>query len=288
MSTGLLLFSFWCPTVCAKNINQQLDANVSVLEFVGVSWATCVKHREPLRWSCGLQNQNSGLKDPKTVIDNVSSERPRVALDSIYLCSFIEILCSFLVASSGCWTHFKNCNYETGVVAAFKLELLTRLGRRGCVRCPWCPVFFVKLKMLQTNAFLKDQHSRTVGEISVGLSLLLNKKTPKLFQIPENWDSVLVKVLDAMDVVGSIHSERDAVQAAVAHHAGEAVRVVGLPRSPQDAFHDGLTADGAGLQGVLQTQTHTHTPPQLHNQPDDECGDSDDSFQKALWVLVYN
>lgn len=63
-----------------------------------------------------------------------------------------------------------------------------------------------------------------------------------------------------MDVVGSIHSERDAVQAAVAHHAGEAVRVVGLPRSPQDAFHDGLTADGAGLQGVLQTQTHTHTP----------------------------
>lgn len=62
-----------------------------------------------------------------------------------------------------------------------------------------------------------------------------------------------------MDVVGSVHGERDAVQAAVAHHAGEAVRVVGLPRSPQDAFHDGLTADGAGLQGVLQTQTHTHT-----------------------------
>lgn len=89
-----------------------------------------------------------------------------------------------------------------------------------------------------------------------------------------------MKVLDAMDVVGSIHGERDAVQAAVAHHAGEAVRVVGLPCSPQDALHDGLTADGAGLQGVLRT--HTHTPTQLHNRPDDECGDSDDSFQKAL------
>lgn len=68
-----------------------------------------------------------------------------------------------------------------------------------------------------------------------------------------------MKVLDAMDVVGSVHGEGDAVQAAVAHHAGEAVRVVGLPCSPQDALHDGLTADGAGLKGVLQTQTHTDT-----------------------------
>lgn len=60
-----------------------------------------------------------------------------------------------------------------------------------------------------------------------------------------------MKVLDAVDVVGSVHGERDAVQAAVAHHAGEAVRVVGFPCSPQDALHDGLTADGAGLKGVL-------------------------------------
>lgn len=61
---------------------------------------------------------------------------------------------------------------------------------------------------------------------------------------------LLVKVLDAVDVVGSIHSERDAVQTAVAHHASEAVRVVGFPCGSQDALHDGLTADGAGLQGV--------------------------------------
>lgn len=59
-----------------------------------------------------------------------------------------------------------------------------------------------------------------------------------------------MKVLDAVDVVGSIHGEGDAVQAAVAHHAGEAVRVVGFPCSPQDALHDGLTADVAGLKGV--------------------------------------
>lgn len=70
---------------------------------------------------------------------------------------------------------------------------------------------------------------------------------------------LLVEVLDAVDVVGGVHGERDAVQAAVAHHAGEAVGVVGFPRGPQDALHDGLTADGAALQGVLQTpNTQTH------------------------------
>lgn len=67
----------------------------------------------------------------------------------------------------------------------------------------------------------------------------------------QNLKNTLVKVLDAVDVVGSIHGEGDAVQAAVAHHAGEAVRVVGFPCSPQDALHDGLTADVAGLKGVL-------------------------------------
>lgn len=68
-----------------------------------------------------------------------------------------------------------------------------------------------------------------------------------------------MKVLDAVDLVGRVDGERDAVQAAVAHHAGEAVGVVGLARRPQDALHDGLAADGAGLQGILQAHTHTHT-----------------------------
>lgn len=62
---------------------------------------------------------------------------------------------------------------------------------------------------------------------------------------------ILMKVLNAVDVVGRVHGERDAVQTAVTDHAGEAVRVVGFPCSPQDALHNGLTADGAGLEGVL-------------------------------------
>lgn len=62
----------------------------------------------------------------------------------------------------------------------------------------------------------------------------------------------LVEVLDAVDVVGRVHGEGDAVQAAVAHHAGEAVGVVGVLRGPEDPLHDGLAADGARLQGFLQ------------------------------------
>lgn len=73
-----------------------------------------------------------------------------------------------------------------------------------------------------------------------------------------------MEVLDAVDVVGGVHGERDPVQAAVTHHAGEAVGVVGLPGGPQDALHDGLAAYGAGLQGVLHKQTHTQvTHPNL-------------------------
>lgn len=76
-----------------------------------------------------------------------------------------------------------------------------------------------------------------------------------------------MEVLDAVDVVGGVHGEGDPVQAAVTHHAGEAVGVIGLPRGPQDALHDGLTADGAGLQGVLRTCTQTHTNKHMVTQP---------------------
>lgn len=66
-----------------------------------------------------------------------------------------------------------------------------------------------------------------------------------------------MEVLDAVDLVGRVDGERNAVQAALAHHAGEAVGVVGLSCGPQDALHDGFSADGAGLQGILQARTHT-------------------------------
>lgn len=73
---------------------------------------------------------------------------------------------------------------------------------------------------------------------------------------------LLVEVLDAVDVVGSVHSKGDAIQASVAHHAGKAVRVVSLPRRTQDTFHDGLAADVTGLQGVLESYKHRNTQKQ--------------------------
>lgn len=60
----------------------------------------------------------------------------------------------------------------------------------------------------------------------------------------------LVEVLDAVDEATGVHGEGDPIQAAVAHHAGEAVRVVGLPGGAEDPLHDGLGAHAALLQGV--------------------------------------
>lgn len=80
----------------------------------------------------------------------------------------------------------------------------------------------------------------------------------------ERTSSVLMEVFDAVDVVGGVHGEGYPIQAAVTHHAGEAVRVVGLSCRTQDALHDGLAADVAGLQGVLWTNT------QLDNTPNED------------------
>ena len=60
-----------------------------------------------------------------------------------------------------------------------------------------------------------------------------------------------MEVLDAVDLGGGVHGEGHPVQAAVAHHAGEAARVVRLPHRPQDAVQDGLGALGASLQRTL-------------------------------------
>lgn len=65
-----------------------------------------------------------------------------------------------------------------------------------------------------------------------------------------------MEILDAVDVPTSIHREGDPIQAAMAHHAGEAVGMVGLPSGSEDPFHDGLCTDAALLQRVLQTK-HT-------------------------------
>lgn len=65
-----------------------------------------------------------------------------------------------------------------------------------------------------------------------------------------------MEILNAVDVATSIHSEGDPIQAAVAHHTGEAVGMVGLPSGSEDPFHDGLCTDTALLQCILQRK-HT-------------------------------
>lgn len=66
-----------------------------------------------------------------------------------------------------------------------------------------------------------------------------------------------MEVLNAVDEASGVHGEGDAVQAAVAHHTGEAVRMVGLPGGSEDPLHDGLGAHAALLQGVLQRERRT-------------------------------
>lgn len=60
----------------------------------------------------------------------------------------------------------------------------------------------------------------------------------------------LVEVLNAVNKTASINGKWDAVQATVAHHAGEAVGVVGLPGGTEDPLHDGLRTHTALLQGI--------------------------------------
>lgn len=64
------------------------------------------------------------------------------------------------------------------------------------------------------------------------------------------WGKFLVEILDAVDETRGIDGERDAIQATVAHHAGEAVRVVGLAGGTEDPLHDGLRTHVAPLQSV--------------------------------------
>lgn len=54
--------------------------------------------------------------------------------------------------------------------------------------------------------------------------------------------AVPVEVFYAVDLGGGVHGEGDAVQTAVADHAGEAAGVVGLPHRSQDPVQDGLGA----------------------------------------------
>lgn len=61
---------------------------------------------------------------------------------------------------------------------------------------------------------------------------------------------LLVEVLNAVNEPASVHGERDAIQAAVAHHTGEAVRMIGLPGGTENPLHDGLGTHVALLQSI--------------------------------------
>lgn len=60
----------------------------------------------------------------------------------------------------------------------------------------------------------------------------------------------LVEVLNAVNESASIHSEGDPIQAAAAHHTGEAVRVISLPGGSENPLHDGLGTHIALLQSI--------------------------------------
>lgn len=43
---------------------------------------------------------------------------------------------------------------------------------------------------------------------------------------------ILVEVFNAMDMVGGVHSKRNAIQTSMAHHTGKTLRMIGLPSRP--------------------------------------------------------
>ena len=59
-----------------------------------------------------------------------------------------------------------------------------------------------------------------------------------------------MEVLDAVDLVGGVHSEGDSVQTLLADQAGEAGGVVRFPCCSENPVQDGAGALAALLQGV--------------------------------------
>lgn len=76
----------------------------------------------------------------------------------------------------------------------------------------------------------------------------------------EDWQAsgergrLLVEVLNAVNETACVYGKRDAIQAAVAHHAGEAVGVVCLPGGTEDPLHDWLRTHTALLQRILRKE----------------------------------
>lgn len=60
----------------------------------------------------------------------------------------------------------------------------------------------------------------------------------------------LVKVFNAVDEATRIYSEWNSIQAAVTHHTGKTVRMIGFPCGTKNPLHDGLGTYTALLQGA--------------------------------------
>ena len=82
------------------------------------------------------------------------------------------------------------------------------------------------------------------------LGLLLSHRHDGMLTHRAPGSKASVEVLNAMDVVGSVHSEGDPIQALGADHTGEAVGVVWLPCGPQDPIQDWLVALTALLKKI--------------------------------------
>ena len=68
---------------------------------------------------------------------------------------------------------------------------------------------------------------------------------------------LFVEAVNAVDLVGRVHSEGNPVQGLKAYHAREARGVVGLARGAQNAVQNGLVAHTAFLEGVLGKGSYT-------------------------------
>lgn len=102
-----------------------------------------------------------------------------------------------------------------------------------------------------TLAFGRQQEAALLTNVAVNVEAAVKSYDPDGFLLARFGHDGLathgaargvlpVEVVDAVYVRHGVHSERHAVQAAVADHTREAARVVGFPHGPQNPVQDGL------------------------------------------------
>lgn len=108
---------------------------------------------------------------------------------------------------------------------------------------------------------LRQEAAAILTPVAMHMEITIQSHNPDSLLLARSWHDrllahrtsggkFLVEVLNAVDEAASIHGERDPIQAAVAHHTGKAVRVIGLPSGSENPLHDGLGAHTALFQGI--------------------------------------